>query len=54
MLDDPLLVAGVQKGNVGSMAVVKSRSKEIVGPIQSCLVKTVNKQSQTSSTLAVR
>jgi predicted N-acetyltransferase YhbS len=53
-LDDPLLVAGVQEGNVGSMAVVQSWSKAIIGPIQSCLVTTVSKQPQTGSTVMVR
>ena len=53
-LADPLLVAGVQEGNTGSMAVVQSWAKAIIGPIQSCLVTAVRKQPHTDSRLLVR
>jgi hypothetical protein len=52
--DDPLMVAGIQQGNTGSMAVVQSWSKAIVGPMQSCLVVTSNKQPQTDTQVSIR
>lgn len=53
-LSDPLLVAGVQKGNKGSMAVVQRWAKVIIGPLRSCLVTAISKQPQPSRQLLVR
>ena len=53
-LDDPLLVAGIQQGNDRSMAVVQNWAKAIIGPLQSCLVTTINKQPQADKAISIR
>ena len=53
-LSGPLLVAGVQKGNKGSMAVVQRWAKAIIGPLRSCLVSTVSQQPEVNDHLLVR